>query len=217
MSLIDDALRRARESASRGDPSSRTKGYPWIPANMPDRAGARRAAWAGLAGGVLVALAAAAAAYWLWLKPAAPSPATAKPAPSPVRRAAAPLPTVVVAPPDISKPPGSAGAPRPRRSDATAAEGSGPAAVSPAAPPLPAAAAAPAPPAPERRAEPPASTSSESLSLDGIVYSESHPVAMINGTLVPVGGVVGVYVVEQIEPDRVVLRGPGGLRTLRLK
>jgi len=220
MSLIDEALRRARESASRGNPSARTKGYPWIPANMPDRGKARRAMWSGLAGGAIVALAVAAGAYWLWLKPAETPrrPRTAATA----NRPPAPLPTVAVAPPDFPSPELRATTtrpvPRPLRSAAAAARPGPPAAPETGAPD------SATPPRSSgtsgeegERTQKEAPPRSSEMSLEGIVYSEAHPVAMINGALVAVGGVVGDYVVEQIAPDRVVLRGPGGRRTLRLK
>jgi len=51
------------------------------------------------------------------------------------------------------------------------------------------------------------------ITLDGIVFSEVSPVAVLNGRVLPVGGFVEGYTVVQILPDRVELEADG-LRVL---
>lgn len=46
------------------------------------------------------------------------------------------------------------------------------------------------------------------ITLDGIVYSATHPVALINGMVISEGMAIGDYTVEKIEPSRVKFRGP---------
>ncbi len=55
------------------------------------------------------------------------------------------------------------------------------------------------------------------LTLDGIVYTEQNPVAMINGEVVPVGGIIGKARVTRITPDLVVLEQDGKTIELRQK
>ncbi len=55
------------------------------------------------------------------------------------------------------------------------------------------------------------------LTLDGIVYTEQNPVAMINGEVVPVGGTIGKARVTRILPDLVVLERDGKTIELRQK
>jgi hypothetical protein len=55
------------------------------------------------------------------------------------------------------------------------------------------------------------------LTLDGIVYTEQNPVAMINGEVVPVGGTIGKARVTRITPDLVVLERDGKTIELRQK
>jgi hypothetical protein len=53
--------------------------------------------------------------------------------------------------------------------------------------------------------------------LDGIVYSDANPVALINGQVVRPGGSAGGMTVATIEPDRVRLDGDGVSVFLLLK
>jgi len=55
------------------------------------------------------------------------------------------------------------------------------------------------------------------ISLDGIAYSEKHPVAVINGRVVESGGIVEDFTVERIEPERVTLTGRGMTIFLAMK
>jgi hypothetical protein len=55
------------------------------------------------------------------------------------------------------------------------------------------------------------------LELEGIVYSEGSPTALINGRVVGPGGYVEGYTVVRIERDRVELKGDDGSIILTLK
>jgi hypothetical protein len=76
---------------------------------------------------------------------------------------------------------------------------------------VPAAAA----PRPEPVATPKPRKDNGELTLDGIVYTEQNPVAMINGEVVPVGGTIGKARVTRITPDLVVLERDG--KTIELR
>lgn len=52
------------------------------------------------------------------------------------------------------------------------------------------------------------------ITLDGIVFSETSPVAVLNGRVLPVGGIVEGYTVVKILPDRVELEAADGARVL---
>jgi hypothetical protein len=47
------------------------------------------------------------------------------------------------------------------------------------------------------------------IALEGIVYSETNPVALINGKVLPPGGIVEEFTIASIQPDRVELKGRG--------
>ncbi len=55
------------------------------------------------------------------------------------------------------------------------------------------------------------------LVLSGVVYRPGAAVAILNERLVRVGDAVEGWSVTAILPDRVVLRGPGGVRELFIK
>ncbi|MGH9369620.1 MAG: hypothetical protein ACRD3M_18360, partial [Thermoanaerobaculia bacterium] len=77
-----------------------------------------------------------------------------------------------------------------------------------------------APPAPPARAKTYARTAtlpSGKLELDGIVYSETNPTALINGRVLSPGGYVAGYTVVKIEHDRVELTDDGTTIVLTLK
>ena len=44
------------------------------------------------------------------------------------------------------------------------------------------------------------------LSIDGIIWSEEAPLAIVDDELVPPGATVGPYTIMQIHPDRVVVK-----------
>jgi len=47
------------------------------------------------------------------------------------------------------------------------------------------------------------------LDLDGIVFSETNPVAVIGGQVLGPGGIVDDFQIVRIEANRVTLRGRG--------
>jgi cytoskeletal protein RodZ len=263
LSLIDEALKRARVDAARTDVGPRGGPYPWLPTQLAGARRSRRALLTGLlAGGLGVALLLGVAVF-VWL-PRRQSPANAAPEP-----AAAQVPPAVSAPeapaPGEAAEQATAGSTRPRAalgssvaaSERVADDGGGrrggaaasiaaaaPPAVAatdphpPAAPPRAAAAIAsrpedgseisqppaaspPATPRPEAApsAAPPPEEGKEyvrsaelpagRLVLSGIAYSETQPVAVLNGRIVGPGEIIAGFTVVKIQPDRVLLRGAG--------
>ena len=55
------------------------------------------------------------------------------------------------------------------------------------------------------------------ITLDGIVFSETSPVAVLNGRVLPVGGFVEGYTIVKILPDRVELEADGARVLLTLR
>ena len=55
------------------------------------------------------------------------------------------------------------------------------------------------------------------IELGGIVYSETSPVALLNGRVLPVGGVIEGLTIAGIEENRVTLRGEDVTVYLTLK
>jgi len=222
MSLIDDALKRAQAAQGAG----RVNGRPWTPPPLPDsrRAarsrGSRIVVWTGA-----LLLLAAVVLLWRPQHPVKPSlrssPGQAPPA------AATTLPPitseVVVVPPPRGVPPGAI----PSNPGEASARPPGKAHERPQATPAAGAAASiPSTGTPETRARPSMSAQGRSYSgelplagggkitLDGIVFSETSPVAVLNGRVLPVGGIVEGYTVVKILPDRVELESADGTRVL---
>ena len=226
MSLIDEALKRAELEAARRD-GLKSGAYPWVPEHAPKR----RRRWAVIAAVMIAAGIVAGGVMWLSMRPAAvpvQSPKSKVQSSPPSQE----LPTVEVAPPPRSQP-----------SRVTAEESK--AAISKASAELEQ--PAPKPPAnaaharTQPNAEPrPASAASDGkaargsadaktyvgeatvpdgakIELGGIVFSESNPVALINGKVLGVGAVVEEFTIVSIQPDRVELRGRGVTMFLALK
>ncbi len=247
MSLIDEALKRARHEASRQEAAKRDaarhdgpRPIPKLYAERPSRA----PLWAGIATGAAVALLGV-VAWLLWNRaPSAPTPAP------PVAVADVPLATLPAAPVVAPPPPTTTGAkgetpsptaaaapkrapdPQPARLEPAQAPQVAPtvreqpagAPTEPAAAPKPAPRATP--PAPTPSADPGASQTfvreatipgGPRLRLGGIAYSPEAPVALINGAAMGKGEVVEGYVVRRIDAAEVELEGPGGRVVLRLK
>ena len=216
MSLIDEALKRAELEAARRD-GLRSGAYPWVPEHMPKG----RTRWR-----VTLAVAACAAAigsgWLLWRRGEAPviqNPKSKIQNPSP---SVPKLETVEVPPPPVGLP--SRVLPRDREA---ANANVGPGTKRPT-PPFDTARARIAPP------KEPGSGSSAAeskpvrglsdgrtyagevtlpdgpkIALEGIVFSETNPVALINGKVLPPGGVVEEFTIVSIKPDRVELNGRG--------
>lgn len=253
MSLINDALKRARLEAARREAEDLPGGFAAAPSHAPRRP--RTALYAGL---VAVLLATALAAFWLLQRgetPAAPTTvAESRPsevAPTPedagVQATAPPTPErVETSAPAASTPRGDA-APEPE--EASSAPIEPPAQDVSPTPEEPAAAAvtprsepashpAPTPPAAEQQTSPapdpaPASSAAQDetrtfvkiarlsggrqLHLQGIAWSDTQPVAVINGRALGIGEGLEGYLVEAIDRDFVTLRGGDTTLTIRLR
>jgi cytoskeletal protein RodZ len=221
VSLIDEALKRAELEAARRD-GLRTGASPWVMENR-----ARRNRRPILAAAVVLLAAAGGVAFWLTRRPSAVEP----PRPAPAGNSAQskiqnPKSKIEMETVQVPPPPAAIQPKDPRRHESPA-----PAAKSEPASPQPARVAEkrPAPPAEER---PNASAPAESrnprglangrtyvgevaipdggkVTLEGIVWSEANPVALINGKVLPPGGIVEEFTIASIQPDRVELKGRG--------
>jgi len=218
MSLIDDALKRAQAAQE----AAREQGErPWTPPPLPDanrsvRARARRIfVVAGVA--VLIGL----GALLLWPARSAKPPAS--------RSSASPIPAPTSALPVISSEVSVPPPPRGIVSDRSAPDARAP--VTPRPNVLQgsheaATASAPATPvlsARARAAEPRSYTGElplpggAKITLDGIVFSDTTPVAVLNGRVVSPGAFIEGYTVSQIQPDRVELERDGTRILLKLR
>jgi len=224
MSLIDEALKRAELEAARRD-GLRGGAYPWV----PEQHTRRRRPWAVVAAVVITAGIVAGGVMWLSRQPAPVQRPKSKVQRSPSQE----LHTVEVAPPPrglpsrvsagngetaSSKGSGEAKRPAPKpRAEA----GHVPTASD--AEPRPASAA----PTAGKAARGPADAKTyvgevtvpegAKIELGGIVFSESNPVALINGKVLGPGAVVEEFTIVSIQPDRVELRGRGMTMFLALK
>ena len=240
MSLIDEALKRAELEAARRD-GLRGGAYPWVMEGQPRR---RRGWVAGALVAMAVAISIG-GVVWVSRHPPAAVAARSEAAGSgtslPKKDSAAPkieMETVEVAPPPKGQ---AVRAPSsPRKADAPRGE-----AAPSQAPKSPPSQTKTDLSQPERSASQgeasPASSPPGSkpvsrgiaegrtylgevdlpeggkISLEGIVYSETNPVALINGKVVPPGAIVEEFAVIGIQPDRVELRKQGLTIFVKLK
>ena len=224
MSLIDEALKRAELEAARRD-GLRGGAYPWVPEHMPQR----RRSWA-VAIAVVGCVAAIAAGWLFWSRREAPvlqNPKSRIQNPSSPSR---PLETVEVAPPPVGLPSRESA----RANDAANAK-AGKESLRPT-PPFETARARIAPAREPGAVSTPAESKASrgladgktyigevsvpeggKIELEGIVFSESNPVALINGRVLPPGGVVEEFTIVSIKPDRVELNGRGVTIVVTLK
>ena len=233
MSLISDALKKARQEAARQD--SLRPGLPY--AVGAATAPAPRAPWisllAGLGAGCLLAAAIFATAFFggwgPFHKPAAQTQVAAAPTPD------APAPQTVTPPsqPAVQEPPPQpvaaveTPAPKPQTPPAVAIvphpapeTTPQPAVEAPAPAPAPVQ-AAPAPAAPPQSAPEGGLVEGNtytgelpvpgggSVKLNGIVYSPDHPIAVLDGRVMGPGENVQGFTVVAIESGRVKLQGHG--------
>ena len=226
MSLIGEALKRARLEAARRDAEERGAVYSEAPAYLPQRRGLAR--WpaagilvAGLALGLVVGttlflvlrrersepqqfVAPAAPATVAAVEPADALPEPAQPAPAglaPTALAVTAVPAAVADPVPTSRLPA---APLEAPSARTGRQ-----ATAPAAAPFASGRSY------LRAVELPSGTR---LELDGIVASADAPLTMINRQLLSPGESVEGFTVERIEPNQVTLRRADGVVvTLRLR
>jgi hypothetical protein len=186
MSLINDALKRASES-HKNQPAPGEPARPMQPAASARKSGASSGALVVL----VIVLLLWGWFFWKWWAGSHPTVA-AKPAAAPVAKVAAapaPAPKPAPAPVPVVKP-----------------------APPPPAPPVVALAQKPV----ERVAAPPVVEAAwpMTLTLKGIFYSKSHPLALINGKTVGPGETVGGAVVSKIEPNRVIVEWKGHTKDL---
>ena len=229
MSLIDEALKRAELEAARRD-GLRTGASPWV---MEGRT-RRRRGWL-IAAGLLVVVAAGAGVFWFLSRrgPSAESrPAVSKAASAttPVAESKIDMRTVEVAPPPAVVKPREPGRrdiePRPAaKEDTGVSRRVSPAKTQPAVPasePRPAVASAETKPtrglANGRTYVAEVSIpDGGKITLEGIVWSETNPIALVNGKVLPPGAVVEEFTIASIQPDRVELKGRGLTIFLALK
>jgi hypothetical protein len=224
MSLIDEALKRAELEAARRD-GLRSGAYPWVPEHMPRR----RRGWGWIAA-VVLSLAAIAAGWLLWPRGENPVIQNPKSRIQNPPAASQRLETVEVPPPPVGLPS------RVLARDKEAANANAGTESKRPTPPFDTARARIAPAkepgsgsaAPESK---PARGLSDGriyageltlpdgpkIALEGIVFSETNPVALINGKVLPPGGVVEEFTIVSIKPDRVELNGRGVTIVVTLK
>ncbi|HKF43813.1 MAG TPA: hypothetical protein VKG01_11980 [Thermoanaerobaculia bacterium] len=228
MSLIDEALKRAELEAARRD-GLRTGASPWV---MESRT-RRRRGWT-IAALVFVLAAAGAGAFWIRQRSTSESAKTA--APQAVAQSRTPVPesktdmrTVEVAPPppvatprDPSRRDVEA---RPAAKDSGASRRVSPVTANPTAPAAEAKQAAVSADAKSPRGLANGRTyvgevsvpDAGKITLEGIVWSETNPIALVNGKVLPPGAVVEEFTIVSIQPDRVELKGRGVTIYLALK
>lgn len=220
MSLINDALKRARQTQQ----PSPFEGRPVVPLKPVDYAARPNRVFRALVGlAILASLAFSAWFFWKWwrsggeARQAPPTPSQtraasiepARPAaPSAPRKQAIQVSTNLVVRTNFPAPPPRRTEPRPT-SEATPAAPSPTNAVAsePATnPPVPAPVPAPAPP-PSPFAD---------LKLQSIIFREGKPSAVINGDMVSVGDKIRGARVLAIEPQAVTVQRGGETNELRL-
>jgi len=169
-----------------------------------------------LPGAKMVFLAGVGAAWLFLSRPPAAVPAPRAAAEYPHTPPASPKPQPAVAVP--SRPErrhrNSEGA-RPRGNETGPASSSG--AAPPAVIPIPREPAAVSPPPGEKTYVRVAKLGDQTIELGGIVFSESNPVALINGKVASPGSVVGDYTVVRIRPEGVDFSGDGLVFSILLR
>jgi len=243
MSLISDALKKARQEAARQDAQRPRLPYAVGTADSPSRGRSLLPVLAGLgAGGLIVALLLAlawSAGWGPFAKPAQQTAAAQAAPPSPVKPTTEPLATPEPARTAPPQPTATVQELRPQPPATRVAENPAarPAPVTPVpaeaqpAPstPIPAAPVAAAPAA-ATPAQPPAAAPSQgaagladgksyagevplpgggAVKLNGIAFSQDHPIAVLDGRVVEPGEIVQGFTVVAIEAGRVKLQGYG--------
>jgi len=232
MSLIDEALKRARQEASRQEAAEREKRYARVPVYVPQTSRSRP--WL-LPVVVAVCLAAGVAGGLLLRSPHPVAPSAVKP----------PAPTPTVAPentetkkPIAEKPAEKAVVEKPvikEQSEPSSPEASAPIPLPKPTPPKPVAESTPSPASPVVALPQPSPTPAPAPSgdirsyvrevpvaeggtirLNGIAFS-AQPVALFGDKVVAPGESIGGFTVVAIEAQRVKLQGPGGAVYVTLK
>lgn len=225
MSLIGEALKRARLESARREGEERGTAHSSMPAYLPAR---RRSGAGWIIATALSAAAGAGVVYLLVTRPPASTPEDSARPPLLDREETATLSDSAAnaAAPAPSSPAEAAVPPSPASQTASPSDSE----VSPPSPPPPAPATDP--PAPKAPAATPvadpvppgarvyvsvAELGTTRLELDGIVASPTDPVVMINRKLLGIGEGLQGWVVEKIEAKQVTLRGGDEIIVLRLR
>lgn len=239
MSLIGDALKKARQEAARQDALRQRTPYAVGVADAADRRTSFLPLLAGLGAGCLVAGLAVAFAWsagWgPFAKPAKQPVQVAKSAPpaSPVNSGPAlPVPSPTVEPEPTAVPPqGVNSTPPPAPVEETRPQPStearpAPTLDPPPAPPAPAEEQRPTPPPPIAATPPPPQGATDlvdgqtyagevpvpgggTVKLNGIAYSQEHPIAVLDGRVMAPGEMIQGFTLVAIETGRVKLQGYG--------
>ncbi len=225
MSLIDEALKRAQ--AAQPGAAKEGASRPWAPPPLPDSGGMRRKRVVALAGALAAILVAAAVLLLLRHgsseKNRAASEQAARSEATPAVRGEAALSEItsevlVAPPPRGERKTAEARTKTARPAPQPAAEASRGTAA-PANPLRPAAEEKPAQSPPQVRtyAGEAALPGGGKIVLEGIVFSEENPTALVNGRVLSPGGFVEGYEVVRIRQDRIELRGEAGNIVIALK
>jgi hypothetical protein len=245
VSLIDDALKQAQAAHQGGRPEEGLSegNTPWTPSPLPDRSRLVRARVRRILGWGLLGTLAGAVALVVFLRSrrpeAPPSPASAAVRASSAAAGLPPITSeVTVAPPpgpvaagpaagagtshsSASAPIADTGAQRPNvkapgdlRIEERGRERAQASSPSPAVETEHRSSAAAGPatfagelPLPE----------GGKITLDGIVYSDTNPIAVLNGKITPPGGFVEGYTITKILPDRVELEHEGKIVSITVR
>ena len=215
MSLIDEALKRAELEAARRD-GLRGGAYPWV----PEHSTKQRRAWGVVAAVVITAGIVVGGVVWMSRRPAPVQSPKSRVQSSPRSEE---LQTVVVAPPPLGFPSRVVASDGKTVSPKVDVESKRPPPKPPADAPrgrtAPEAEPRPAPVAMDTKTYVGEVTAPDGakIELGGIVYSETNPVALINGKVLGPGAMVEEFTIVSIQPDRVELRGRGITMFLALK
>ena len=241
MSLISDALKKARQEAARQD--SLRQGVPYAvgSTNAPDRSRSFAPLLAGLAVGLLLAGGLAGLFYFARPEPEAkPEARIAETVPPALVREEPLAPSAPPIAPQISEAVPETAAPAPVPApipEVRTPEVVPPREVEPVpqpqpeTPPAPPVVAPPAPAPPVQETAPPAPAPQESrsyvgevpvpgggvLRLNGIAFSTESPVAVLDGKVVGPGEVVQGFTVVEIRQNQVKLEGHGETVFVSLK
>jgi hypothetical protein len=242
LSLIDDALKQAQATHQEDEERSEGK-IPWTPPPLPDRSRLIRARIGRILGVSLLTVLAAGVTAVIVLRSRRPAPArspasdavqassaavglppiTSEVAVAPPQRvvASGPLPAAAEAPqagvpPRIAQGDARAAGAREKERPVKEPEGERARLPSPSADrPLERKNRAPAGPA-VFAGEMPLPEGGK-ITLDGIVYSETNPVAVLNGKILPPGAEVDGYTITRIDPDKIELERDGKSVSLTLR
>lgn len=229
MSLIDEALRRARQEAARQDAAKRDEAYRHVPVLPPMAARRRTGIPPALVGAAVALLVIAGIALGVYLgRGSSPEPqpriaeaAPVAPAPAPEPPPQRPVTVMEEVPEETPEPePAPLPTPEPTPAPPEPVPTPEPAAPAPAPEPAPTPEPTPAPtPAPEVRTyvrEIPLPDGG-SLRLNGIAFSAAQPVALINDKVLARGESYQGFLVTDIQANLVELRNDGTIVRVTLK